>query len=61
MVAKCDMCAQRRQVGMGPACVEMCPCAAIRYVDRDEIPSLETEKSKQAHQKVLEHLKMPGK
>jgi Fe-S-cluster-containing dehydrogenase component len=61
MVAKCDMCAQRRQVGMGPACVEMCPCSAIRYVDRDEIPGLETEKSKEALQKVLEHLKMPGK
>ena len=61
MVAKCDMCAQRRQVGMGPACVEMCPCAAISYVDRDEIPALETEKSKLAHQKVLDHLKLPGK
>jgi len=41
--------------------VEMCPCAAIRYVDRDEIPALETEKSKLAHQKVLDHLKLPGK
>jgi Fe-S-cluster-containing dehydrogenase component len=61
MGAKGDMCAQRRQVGRGPACVEMGPCASIRYGDRDEIPSLETEKSRAALQKVLDHLKLPGK
>jgi hypothetical protein len=28
---------------------------------RDEIPALETETSKLVYQKVLDHLKLPGK
>ncbi len=58
-VAKCDMCASRRAVGLGPACAEMCPCGAIMYVDREEIPSLETEESKRAAQRVMNHIRAP--
>ncbi len=54
---KCDLCASRRDLGMEPACVAMCPTGAIRYVDRDEVPALETEESRAAQQKMLDFLK----
>ncbi len=56
-VRKCDLCASRRDIGMEPACVAMCPTGAIRYVDRSEIPELETEEAKEAQEKVLKHLR----
>ncbi|GFM38415.1 (Fe-S)-binding protein [Desulfovibrio psychrotolerans] len=58
-VAKCDLCASRRAIGLGPACVEMCPCAAILYVDRADIPALETEESRKAYQRVMDHIRPP--
>jgi Fe-S-cluster-containing dehydrogenase component len=57
MLAKCDLCAKRRRQGLGPACVEMCPCGAISYVTRAEAEALETEESKEALRRVLEHIK----
>ncbi|MFV0348345.1 4Fe-4S binding protein [Desulfovibrio subterraneus] len=58
-VAKCDLCASRRAIGLGPACVDMCPCGAILYVDRDEIAKLETTESQKAHQRVMDHIRPP--
>ena len=57
MVTKCDMCAGRRLVGMGPACVEMCPCEAIMLVDRKDLPKYETKKAMAALDKVLKHIR----
>ena len=54
---KCDLCAGRRALGLAPACVEMCPCAAIVYVDRDEIEALTTDQSKEALERVLAHIR----
>ncbi|MEG2172849.1 MAG: 4Fe-4S dicluster domain-containing protein [Desulfovibrionaceae bacterium] len=51
---KCDLCARRRAVGLEPACVEMCPCGAINYVDRDQVDSLTTEAARRARDRVLE-------
>ncbi|MBG0777650.1 MAG: 4Fe-4S binding protein [Desulfovibrionaceae bacterium] len=56
-VLKCDMCARRRERGLAPACVEMCPCEAIVLVDREELESLETEASRKAFQRVLDHVR----
>ncbi|QJT09243.1 (Fe-S)-binding protein [Oceanidesulfovibrio marinus] len=57
LVRKCDLCASRRDLGMGPACVAMCPTGAIQYVDRSEVAGLETEESKEALEKVLTYLR----
>ena len=36
-VVKCDLCAKRREQGMLPGCVEICPTGAILYGTREEI------------------------
>jgi len=36
-VTKCDMCADRREVGMAPACSEMCPAEAIFFGKPEEV------------------------
>jgi Fe-S-cluster-containing hydrogenase component 2 len=36
VAVKCDLCAGRRDGGLGPACVGACPTAALSYVDRGE-------------------------
>ncbi len=60
-VAKCDLCAGRRKKGDLPACVEMCPCGAIHFIERENIPLVETESSKLAEKRVLEHIRPPKK
>ncbi len=57
MLVKCDLCASRRQVGMAPACAEMCPTGAIHYVDRATAERMQTPESDAARQRVLEHLR----
>jgi len=34
---KCDLCADRRANGQGPACAEVCPTRAISYGERDDL------------------------
>ncbi|MFV0422086.1 4Fe-4S dicluster domain-containing protein [Oleidesulfovibrio sp.] len=60
-VQKCDLCAARRDVGLEPACVEMCPCEAIVLADREKILELETEESRKAYEKVMTHIRPPAK
>jgi len=56
-VAKCDLCKKRRAEDMLPACVEMCPCDAIKYVDRENIASLKTLASEEAFKRVMAHIR----
>lgn len=56
-VIKCDMCASRRQRGQIPSCVEMCPCAAIVYVERDAVKQLQTPRAAAAFKRVMQHIK----
>ncbi|KAF1077754.1 Thiosulfate reductase electron transfer subunit PhsB [Halodesulfovibrio sp. MK-HDV] len=56
-VAKCDLCKKRRAEDMLPACVEMCPCDAIKYVDREDIASLKTSASEEAFKRVMAHIR----
>ncbi len=37
VVAKCDMCIDRVQAGMLPACVKSCPTGSMQFGDREEI------------------------
>ncbi len=60
MLSKCDLCAGRRQIGLPPACLEMCPCGAIHFVAREDIPTIETQKAREACERVMGHLR-PGK
>jgi Fe-S-cluster-containing dehydrogenase component len=59
MLTKCDLCASRRQIGLGPACAEMCPCGAIQYLDVSEIDALKTEEAEVAEARVLRHIRKP--
>ena len=61
MLTKCDLCAERRQRGMAPACVEMCPCGAMACVEAEEAAALETEESRQAEERVLRHIRPRGR
>ncbi len=61
MLTKCDLCAQRRAGGMGPACVDMCPCQAIVFTDAADLPGLETPEARAAEEKVRRHIRPPGK
>lgn len=36
-ITKCDMCADRRELGMEPACKEMCPAEAIFFEKPEEV------------------------
>lgn len=60
-VVKCDLCAARRQVGQAPACVEMCPCGAIRHEERESLPALDTPEAREAEARVLACLRPGGK
>lgn len=57
MVTKCDLCAQRRLVGLGPACAETCPAGAIHYVERDRLDELRTPEADAAEARVLAHIR----
>lgn len=39
-LAKCDMCSDRVENGLPPACVKACPTGAMNFGDRDEIMDL---------------------
>lgn len=56
-VNKCDLCAGRRKQGELPACVAMCPCGAIHFIERERIPEIETEQSRAAQERVLAHIR----
>ncbi len=58
-VAKCDLCLLRRAVGEAPACVEMCPCAAVHLVPRAELAQFCSPEYEAAHKKVLDHVRPP--
>ncbi|HEU5171649.1 MAG TPA: 4Fe-4S dicluster domain-containing protein [Gemmatimonadales bacterium] len=36
-ISKCNMCADRRAAGKGPACVEACPLEALQFGPRDHL------------------------
>lgn len=56
-ITKCDLCAERRERGLMPACVEVCPCEAIFYVTREEEKALKNEQTKAATKIVMQHIK----
>ncbi|MDY7002325.1 MAG: 4Fe-4S dicluster domain-containing protein [Thermodesulfobacteriota bacterium] len=56
-VLKCDLCAHRRDRGLLPACVEVCPCGAIFYVGVGAVKNLRTPESKTARKRIMAHIK----
>ena len=43
-LAKCDMCSDRVENGLQPACVKVCPTGAMNFGERDEIMALAKER-----------------
>ena len=43
-LAKCDMCSDRVENGLQPACVKVCPTGAMTFGERDEIMALAKER-----------------
>lgn len=54
---KCDLCAQRRAMGMPPACAEVCPCGAVHFVTRAEAETLATPEYEAAQKMVMDHVR----
>jgi len=50
-LAKCDMCSDRVENGLAPACVEVCPTGAMNFGDRDEILDLAQQRLAAAQKK----------
>jgi formate dehydrogenase iron-sulfur subunit len=50
-LAKCDMCSDRVENGLLPACVKVCPTGAMNFGERDEIMDLAQEHLAVARQK----------
>ena len=48
---KCDLCAERRAVGAGPACASVCPTLAISFGERSELLKVAEKDNRQ----LLEH------
>ena len=51
VLAKCDMCLDRVQNGLAPACVKTCPTGAMAFGDRDEIMAQAKEHLSRAKKK----------
>jgi Fe-S-cluster-containing dehydrogenase component len=56
-ITKCDLCAERQERGLAPACIQVCPTEAIFYVDKEEEKALKGERSKAANKIVMQHIK----
>jgi len=50
-LAKCDMCLDRVQNGLLPACVKTCPTGAMQFGEREEILALANERLAKARKK----------
>ena len=50
-LAKCDMCSDRVENGLQPACVKVCPTGAMNFGERDEIMALANERLAAAQKK----------
>ena len=55
-VYKCDLCAKRRERGLEPACMEMCPAGAIKFVTESEIADLQDKISMEIGKMVICHI-----
>lgn len=58
-LAKCDMCRDRVENGLAPACVKVCPTGAMNFGERDEMLALAEErlalaKKKYPHARLLD-------
>jgi Fe-S-cluster-containing dehydrogenase component len=56
-VTKCDLCRDRAPVGLGPACMEICPCEAIHFVTREELAALKTREASTAQKLVMKQIR----
>jgi len=56
-VIKCDLCSDRKRVGLGPACMEVCPSEAIFFVTREELQKIKTKQSGSAQKLVMKQIR----
>ncbi|WP_035243823.1 4Fe-4S dicluster domain-containing protein [Desulfonatronovibrio hydrogenovorans] len=56
-VTKCDLCSARGD--LGPACVAMCPCDALIFINRDKLKTIESPAAREAFQRVRQYIICP--
>lgn len=56
-VTKCDLCRGRQRIGLGPACMEICPAEAIHFLTRDELMEKRTSSSSAAQKLVMKQIR----
>ncbi|MBI3566411.1 MAG: 4Fe-4S dicluster domain-containing protein [Elusimicrobia bacterium] len=55
-IMKCDFCAERRDAGGLPACVERCPVEALTYGRRSDLVHAARERARRAPERYADHV-----
>jgi formate dehydrogenase iron-sulfur subunit len=55
-ISKCDFCYKRKQEGLLPACVEICPVEALTFGPRSEILRIARDKIKRSPDKYMNYV-----
>ncbi|MBI3564573.1 MAG: 4Fe-4S binding protein [Elusimicrobia bacterium] len=55
-IMKCDFCAERREAGGLPACVERCPVEALTYGRRSDLLHAAHERARRAPERYSDHV-----
>ena len=56
LIVKCDGCAERRDQGKPPACVEACPAKALTYGNRNELLTMANQRIYEGNGNYVEHI-----
>ncbi len=56
LIVKCDGCAERRDQGKLPACVEACPAQALTYGNRNELLTMANQRIYDGKGSYVEHI-----
>jgi len=55
-IQKCDMCVDRLEQGLAPACADGCPTGAITFGDRDELVAEAERRIRHNPERYIDHI-----